>query len=54
MPNKIMVDTKLKLTLCLDSVQVRLATLLELQSATGEGLSALLPSMLDRAFKGEL
>ncbi len=26
----------------------------EVQSATGEGLSALLPSVLDRAFKGEL
>ncbi len=44
----------------LDSVQARLAShkgmilLRELQSATGEELSALLPSMLDRAFKGEL
>jgi hypothetical protein len=26
----------------------------ELQSATGEELSALMPSVLDRAFKGEL
>ena len=26
----------------------------ELQSATGEELGALLPSVLDRAFKGEL
>jgi hypothetical protein len=32
----------------------RLASLRELQSATGEELSALLPSVLDRAFKGEL
>ncbi len=32
----------------------RLASLQELQSATGEELSALLPSVLDRAFKGEL
>ena len=45
----------------LDSVQTRLASLRELQSATsevqsatGEELSALLPSVLDRAFKGEL
>jgi len=38
----------------LDSVQARLASLRELQSATGEELSALLPSVLDRAFKGEL
>jgi len=41
-------------------VQARLASptgmisLRELQSATGEELSALLPSVLDRAFKGEL
>jgi type I restriction enzyme S subunit len=38
----------------LDSVQARLASLRELQSATGEELSTLLPSVLDRAFKGEL
>jgi type I restriction enzyme S subunit len=38
----------------LDSVQARLASLRELQSATGEELSALLLSVLDRAFKGEL
>jgi type I restriction enzyme S subunit len=38
----------------LDSVQARLASLRELQSATREELSALLPSVLDRAFKGEL
>jgi hypothetical protein len=30
------------------------AAVRELQSATGEELSALLPSVLDRAFKGEL
>jgi type I restriction enzyme S subunit len=35
----------------LDSVQARLTSLRELQSATGEELSALLPSVLDRAFK---
>jgi len=38
----------------LDSVQARLVALRELQSATGEELSALLPSVLDKAFKGEL
>jgi len=38
----------------LDSVQALLASLRELQSAAGEELSALLPSVLDRAFKGEL
>ena len=35
-------------------MDARLASLRELQSATGEELSALLPSVLDRAFKGEL
>lgn len=38
----------------LDSVQARLVSLRELQSATGEELSALLPSVLDKAFQGEL
>ena len=38
----------------LDNAQARLASLRELQSATGEELPALLPSVLDRAFKGEL
>ena len=37
-----------------DSVQARLASLRELQSQTQEELDALLPSVLDRAFKGEL
>jgi len=32
----------------------RLVSLRELQSAAGEELSALLPSVLDKAFKGEL
>ena len=31
-----------------------LVALREVQSATGEELDALLPSVLDRAFKGEL
>jgi hypothetical protein len=31
-----------------------MTSLRELQSATGEELDALLPSVLDRAFKGEL
>jgi len=35
-------------------VQVRLVSLRESQSAAGEELGALLPSVLDKAFKGEL
>jgi type I restriction enzyme S subunit len=38
----------------LDSVQARLASLRELQAETQDELDALLPSVLDRAFKGEL
>ncbi len=37
-----------------DGLWTRLVAVRELQSAAGEELSALLPSMLDRAFKGEL
>jgi len=37
-----------------NSVQARLASLRELQSAAGEELDALLPSVLDKAFKGEI
>jgi hypothetical protein len=38
----------------LDSMRAGLSSLQELQSATGEELSTLLLSVLDRAFKGEL
>jgi type I restriction enzyme S subunit len=37
-----------------DLRQARLASLRELQSQTQDELDALLPSVLDRAFKGEL
>jgi len=37
-----------------DLRQAKVHALRELQSATGEELDALLPSVLDRAFKGEL
>jgi len=49
-----MLDEQRCIVVYLDSVQVRLASLRELQSAAGEELDALLPSVLDRAFKGEL
>ena len=48
-----LLDEQRRIVAYLDSVQARLASLRELQSATGEELSALLPSVLDRAFKGE-
>ena len=47
-------DEQRRIVAYLDSVQARLASLRQLQSATGEELDALLPSVLDRAFKGEL
>jgi len=47
-------DEQRRIVAYLDSVQARLASLRALQSATGEELSALLPSVLDKAFKGEL
>jgi len=37
-----------------DGLWARLASLRGLQSAAGEELGALLPSVLDKAFKGEL
>ena len=49
-----LLDEQRRIVAYLDSVQARLASLRELQSATGEELSVLLPSVLDRAFKGEL
>jgi hypothetical protein len=56
-------DDQRRIVAYLDSVQVRLASLRELQSQTGKELDALssspsaasgIPSVLDRAFKGEL
>ena len=38
----------------LDGLQTKVNALRELESATGEELSALLPGVLDKAFKGEL
>jgi len=38
----------------MNCLQAKVNALIELQSATGEELDALLPSVLDRAFKGEL
>ena len=56
----IMLDEQRRIVAYLDSIQARLAShkgmisLRELQSASGEELSALMPSILDKAFKGEL
>ena len=47
-------DEQRRIVAYLDSVQAQLTSLRELQSQTQEELDALLPSVLDRAFKGEL
>ncbi len=38
----------------LDELQAKINALRELQSTSGDGLSALMPSVLDRAFRGGL
>jgi len=38
----------------LDGLQAKVNVLRELQSTSGEELSVLMPSILDKAFKGEL
>jgi type I restriction enzyme S subunit len=38
----------------LDGLQAKVNVMRELQSASGKELSALMPSVLDRAFRGEL
>ncbi len=47
-------DEQRRIVTYLDSLQAKVNALRELQSASGEELSALMPSILDKAFKGEL
>lgn len=47
-------DEQERIVVFLDSIQARLASLKELQSETQLELDALLPSILDKAFRGEL
>lgn len=47
-------DEQRRIVAYLDSVQARLAPLRKLQTETQKELDALLPSVLDKAFKGEL
>ena len=59
MRNSTPLDEQRRIVAHLDSVQAQLASLPahafgRLQSQTQEELDALLPSVLDRAFKGEL
>lgn len=43
-----------RIVACLDGLQVKVNALWQLQSETQVELDALLPSVLDKAFKGEL
>ena len=47
-------DEQRRIVAYLDGLQAKVNALRELQSASGEELSALMPSILDKAFKGEL
>ncbi len=47
-------DEQRRIVAYLDGLQAKVNALRELQSASGEELSALMPSILDRMFKGEL
>jgi type I restriction enzyme S subunit len=47
-------DEQRRIVAYLDGLQAKINALRELQFASGKELSALMPSILDRAFKGEL
>jgi type I restriction enzyme S subunit len=47
-------DEQRRIVAYLDGLQAKVNVIRELQSASGEELSALMPSILDKAFKGEL
>jgi len=47
-------DKQRRIVAYLDGLQAKVNALRGLQSASGEELSALMPSVLDRAFRGEL
>jgi type I restriction enzyme S subunit len=49
-----MVMEQRRIVAYLDGLQAKVNALRQLQSAGGEELSALMPSILDRAFRGEL
>ncbi len=49
-----MLDEQRRIVAYLDDIQSKIDTLKKLQAETAEELNALLPSVLDKAFKGEL
>lgn len=53
-PSSLSISEQLPIVAGLDTVEEKVDTLRQLQAATSAGLDALLPSILDKAFKGEL
>ena len=51
---EVSLDEQRRIVAYLDGLQAKINALRELQLQTQEELDALLPSVLDRAFKGEL
>jgi len=47
-------DEQRRIVAYLDGLQAKVNGLRELQSTSGEELSALMPSILDKAFKGQI
>jgi type I restriction enzyme, S subunit len=48
------VNEQRRIVAYLDGLQVKVIALRELQAESGKELSALMPSVLDKSFKGEL
>jgi len=51
---KLQIDQQRRIVAYLDGLQSKVNAVRELQSASGEELSALMPSILDKAFKEAL
>jgi type I restriction enzyme, S subunit len=52
--NRFLLNEQYRILSYLNGLQEKVNVLRELQYASGEELSAFMPSMLDKAFKGEL
>jgi type I restriction enzyme, S subunit len=52
--SKELLNEQCRVVAYLDRLQAKVNVLRELQAKSGKELSALMPSVLDRAFKGEL
>ncbi len=52
--SKVWFDEQRRIVAFLDGLQAKINAVRELQAESGKELSALMPSILDKAFKGEL